>query len=193
MYLYLDIAADGSCTTGSTTLQPVYQRGGSYSTTNGQFTFNYKEMTGKVGNGSTAVQSYRVFVGEVTVAGNVVTAITWYALNGEAVVSTGQANASTVNTLNHNLGISVGAIQDVQMSLVCISAEAGWSAGDEIPIVPNYYDGVSSRYFGIGLYSSKTLNLITGSNGAIVLNKTGGATPITGTSWYFKVKVRRGW
>src|SRR4030042_3951719 len=51
MYLYLDIAADGTCTTGSTILAPVSQFGGTYSVTSGQFTFNIQEMVGKVGNG----------------------------------------------------------------------------------------------------------------------------------------------
>jgi len=82
MYLYIDIAADGTCTTGSTTLEPIYQNGGTYSTTNGQNTFNIQEMTMKVGNGSTASTVYRVFVGLVTVSGNVTTLIRWFAIMG---------------------------------------------------------------------------------------------------------------
>lgn len=104
MYAYLDIAADGTCTTGSTTLAPVYQFGGTYSTTSNQFTFNIQEMTGKVGNGSTAAQTYRVFVGEVTVASGVVTAITWYALMGRYKKS---AQALTIGmnvSMAHNIG-----------------------------------------------------------------------------------------
>lgn len=104
MYLCLDIAADGSCTTGSTTLVPVYQWGGTYSTTSGQFTFNIQEMTGKVGNGSTAAQTHRVFVGEVTVAGNVVTAITWYALMGRYDSGWFAISATSSYNKSHNLG-----------------------------------------------------------------------------------------
>ena len=39
-YLYMDIAANGTVTLGATTLAPVTQFGGTYSTTTGQFTFN---------------------------------------------------------------------------------------------------------------------------------------------------------
>ena len=104
MYLYLDIAADGTCTTGSTTLAPVYQEGGTYSTTSGQFTFNISEMVGKVGDGSAANQAYRVYVGQVTVSGNVVTAIAWYALRGRYESPWFAVSASTAYARNHNLG-----------------------------------------------------------------------------------------
>jgi len=82
MPLYLDLAADGTCTTATANLMPVYRLAGADVVTNGQFTFNVSEMSGKVGNGSAAAQIYRVCVGEVTVSGGVVTAIKWYALKG---------------------------------------------------------------------------------------------------------------
>jgi len=104
MYAYLDIASDGTCTTGSTTLAPVYQFGGAYSTTNGQFTFNIQEMTGKVGNGTTAAQTYRVFVGEFTVSGGVVTAIIWYALMGRYDSGWFSVAASLQYIKSHNIG-----------------------------------------------------------------------------------------
>lgn len=43
------------------------------STTNGQFTFNYGEMKGYMGNGSTAPQAYIAFVGECVTNGSSVT------------------------------------------------------------------------------------------------------------------------
>jgi len=39
MYAYLDIAADGSCTSGLSTLAPTYRWGGADVVTSGQFTF----------------------------------------------------------------------------------------------------------------------------------------------------------
>jgi hypothetical protein len=104
MYAYLDIAADGTCTTGSTTLAPTYRFGGADVVTSGQFTFNIQEMTGKVGNGATAVQTYRVFVGEVTVAGGVVSAITWYALMGRYDSGWFAVAVATQYIKSHNIG-----------------------------------------------------------------------------------------
>lgn len=125
--LYIDIAADGTCTTGSTTLFPVYQWGGSYSTTNGQFNFNIQEMTGKVGDGSTATQVYRVFVGEVTVSGGVVTAITWYALQGRYNSSRFSVAASTSYSKSHKLGV-----QPYKFLLLGASS----AGGALVPVVP---------------------------------------------------------
>jgi hypothetical protein len=105
MFLYLDIAANGTCTTGSTTLAPTYRWGGADVTTNNQATFNIQEMQMKVGNGATAAQTYRVFVGEVTVAGAVVTAITWYALMGRYSSGRFAIAASTAYNRNHNIGV----------------------------------------------------------------------------------------
>src|SRR5208283_4896979 len=79
MYLYVTISG-GTLTTASTTLQPIYEWGGTPSTTNGQLTFNIQQMVGYLGNGSTAPQTAWVAVGEVQVSGSVVSQITWYAL-----------------------------------------------------------------------------------------------------------------
>ena len=106
MYLFLDITSVGVVTTGSTTLEPTYRWGGADVVTNLQNTFNIQEMTMKVGNGSTAAQVYRVFVGEVTVAGGVVTAITWHALMGRYQSAlTALPSASTRTAFSHNLGV----------------------------------------------------------------------------------------
>lgn len=106
-YLYADIAADGSVTFGKTTFAPIYQFGGSYSTTNGQFVFNIQDMVGKVGNGSSAVQTYRVFIGEAVTSGGVVTSVVNYALMGryqspDMVITA--ANAVKYD-FSHNIGV----------------------------------------------------------------------------------------
>jgi hypothetical protein len=158
MYAYLDIAADGTCTTGSTTLAPVYQFGGTYSTTSGQFTFNIQEMIGKVGNGATAAQTYRVFVGEVTVAGGVVTAIIWYALMRRYYGSASVPGNGTAVVLSHNLGVPSNHII-CRYGFACISADAGWGAavGDFIPLGP-LDNGASSAINGFFGRNSATIN-----------------------------------
>lgn len=129
MYLYLDITSGGVVTTGSTTLEPTYQWGGAYSTTNNQNTYNIQECTMKVGNGSTASQVYRVFVGEVTVAGGVTTAITWYQLQGRynsALQAVPSASSST--SFNHNLGCDSRFVEATLKARINASFN-GFSAG----------------------------------------------------------------
>jgi hypothetical protein len=134
-YLYLDIASDGTCTTGSTTVLPTYRWGGADVVTTNQFTFNIQEMTGKVGNGATAAQTYRVFVGEVVASGTV-SAITWHQMNGRYVapVGTNPNNSNTAVSLNHNIGNS---LVTVRHQWICNSAEAGYSVGDPVDSIMN--------------------------------------------------------
>lgn len=130
MYLYVDVGSDGSLTAGSGTLAPTYQWGGTYSTTSGQFTFNIQEMVGKVGNGSTAAQTYRVYVGQVTVAGNVVTAIVWYQLMGRfrSASTAGLPALNSATSVTHNLGFKPKITQFIG---TCTTTDNGWSVGDE--------------------------------------------------------------
>lgn len=189
-YLYLTVNADGTCTTGSTTLAPVYQQGGTYSTTNGQFTFNVAEMVGKVGDGSVANQAYRVFVGEVTVAASVVSAIIWYALRGEAVVETGTLAVSTAYALNHYLGYRP---RRVTMAIVNVTTELNWAPGDEIQVQPNYNDGSASRVFGMGA-QRLAARIVTGPQVLIVPNGSASTLgPITMANWKFRLYFGRGW
>ena len=134
MYLYLDITSGGVVTTGSTTLAPNYQWGGTYSTTNNQNTYNIQECTMKVGNGATAAQVYRVFVGEVTVAGGVVTAIVWYALMGRYDSGYFAIAASTGYTKSHNIG-------SVPLSAMCWVAVSGSRVQPNTFIFTSVYSG----------------------------------------------------
>lgn len=147
MFLYLDITSGGVVTTGSTTLEPTYQWGGTYSTTNLQNTFNIQEMTMKVGNGSTASQVYRVFVGEVTVAGSVVTAITWYQTMGRynsALQAVPAASSST--SFNHNIGCDSRFIEAV-LKVRINSAFNGFSAG-AVWRAFSVYSGAAAQWNG---------------------------------------------
>jgi hypothetical protein len=187
MYLYLDIAENGACTPGSTTLAPTYRWGGADVTTNNQFTFNAQEMVGKVGNGSAAVQTHRVFVGKVTVAGNVVTAITWFAVMGRyrAPLGTAVPAAVTPVSLNHNIGCPLLRIRNV---FECVTNDANYVVGDE-------YDahsiiGSSTVTFA-GTSTADTVGFILNTS-ANIFNKTSGATAtMTTTRWNYRPIVER--
>jgi hypothetical protein len=78
MYLYVDITpGTGVLTAGASTLAPVYGNGVP-STTTGQFTYVLSEGIAYVGNGGTAAPAPRVYLGQVSVAGGVVTGVQWY-------------------------------------------------------------------------------------------------------------------
>lgn len=145
--LYLDIAPDGSCVSASAATMPVYQEGGAYSTTSGQFTFNIQEMTGKVGNGASSAQTYRVAVGEVTVSGNVVTAIVWYALNGRYMSAETTGAASTTTSFNHNIGVPARQIAH--------SAKFKWNAATNGDFVQNAYYQLSGILAGNNAASTR--------------------------------------
>jgi hypothetical protein len=208
MYLYLTVNADGTCTPGSTTLEPVYQQGGTYSTTNGQSTFNIQEMTMKVGNGSSAAQAYRVFVGEVTVAGNVVTAITWYALMGRYIGAWTSTipGTNTEVTENHNLGLGSGAGAGYaapgiagKLALRCDSADTGYAAGEIFhgamtqPSAGNYAlltPRLRKNTLALRTGASIAFLWMNASTGALAYTGGGG---VTSASWSYRFEVSRTW
>ncbi len=130
-YLYANIAANGAITFGATTLAPVYQWGGSYSTTNGQHTFNIQEMVMKVGNGSVASQAYRVFIGEAVTGASSVSSVVNYALMGRYTSGLNSLPGTGVAiNMNHNIGVMP---MSSRVMLQCQTAEFGYSVGDEVP------------------------------------------------------------
>lgn len=164
MYLYATINVDGTCTLGSTTLLPTYQFGGTFSTTAGQYTYNIQQMQMQVGNGTTAAQSYTVFVGEVTVASSLVSAITWYALMGRSYRTIASPAASTNYTAVHNIGLQPQFVETIT-GFVDTSAVFWQSAAN------GYTSGADSAagYGGLlYLYSNRLTSLTsTGSNFAV--------------------------
>jgi hypothetical protein len=177
MYLYVDIAG-GVATTGSGTLAPAYQWGGTYSTTSGQFTFNIQEMIGKVGNGSSAVQTNRVYVGEVTVAGGVVTAITWYALQGRYNSGRFAVAASTAYAKSHNIGVRPMTVQ----------ARGATTSNGDLYDFENVYN---SAYYGGWLSSITRLSasLLAGNGNIRVLTAVN--TPSNASE--AEITCLRGW
>ena len=192
MYLYVDVAS-GVLTPGSTTLAPTYQWGGTYSTTNGQNTYNIQEGVMKAGNGSAANAVTRVFVGQVTVAGGVVTAITWYALNGRFISTDTAITAATRQAFSHNIGTMVGL--RVEAFLVNQSAEQGYTAG---MIVPAYTNGDANA---VGtpagtIEDALTASITPGSNATSfsVTHRTAGTRQAaTNANWKTRLHVFREW
>ena len=188
MYLYVDVSG-GALTPGSTTLAPVYQHGGTYSTTSGQFTFGTQEMVGKVGNGSSAVQTNRVFVGEVTVAGGVVTAITWYALQGRYQGSaTLPANGSTV-AFSHNVGMPAQHLE-VDAVAVATATDGVAAAGEAISASINNFVGALGRGFG-GWFSGNNTWTFKSVVDEFVGSVGNGSS--SNSNYTLRVSVRRKW
>jgi hypothetical protein len=188
MFLYLDIAADGTCTTGSTTLAPTYRWGGADVTTNNQHTFNIQEMQMKVGNGSTASQTWRVFVGEVTVSGSVVTAITWYALMGRYQSPNQSITLSSYTSISHNIGCSPLVLSTV---FVCLTTDVGYAVGNE---VRNAITGSTASHPVQPVSTGRTTCGQPIGPGVSMLNGSTGATSgITTTSWNWRIDADRGW
>lgn len=192
MYLYMDIDAAGVITTGSTTLNRIEQWGGTYSTTNGQNTYNIQEMTMKVGNGSSAIQVYRVFVGEVTVSGGVVTAITWYALMGryESAWTNTLPGANTAISSNHNIGITP---RNKKLVCECLTTEGGYLVGDVAVFCTwagSYCTSTDSPWV-----NRTSVGFTTGATTAFAgttKNTLGGLGP-TAANWKYKFTADRGW
>lgn len=188
MYLFVDVNSDGTCTTGSGTLAPTERPGGADVVTNNQFTFNYNEMVGKVGNGTTAVQTYRTYVGQVTVSGGVVTAIVWYALNrrftGPWVATLPAAQALTTGT--HNLGTQEYI---AQFEAECTTANVGYAVGDRVDLLVAGLGGTNVYPIGIRK-GSLTLSIQTagGSSTPFLIpdGTTGNGTALTNASWKYR-------
>ena len=196
MYLYMDIAANGTCTTGSTTLQPAYKFGGTSSAVSGQFTFQIQQMAGFVGNGSAANQTYRVFIGEVTVAGAVVTAITWYALLGRytSAFVLNLPNVSTATLFSHNLG-TIEIYGSRVLEIECTTIDNGYAVGDRLTNISAYNAGTGqSSPVTIDVTSRISAQYATSGSQPLVVPKTGGAFALlTQNSWKYRMLLFRGW
>lgn len=188
MHLYCDVTAAGVVSTGSCTLAPVEQFGGSYSNTSGQHTYNVQEGTMKVGTGAAATQVYRNFVGEVTVAGNVVTAITWYGLKRRyRSPATALPAISTAATFNHNLGTTL--VSRKTLIGICKTAELGYAIGDKTTIVMASASGRSAGDT-LTITGRNTATINGGSAGWYVSKKSatiGDESQVTVANWDVEV------
>lgn len=194
MYLGVTVNSDGTLTEFSSTLQPVYQFGGTYSITNNQRTFNQQAWVMKVGNGASAVQSYDVFFGEVTVAGGVVTAITWYGLMGRYVApwTATLPGLGTLTTFNHNLGINPDP-DTVGLETECTTTDAGYAVGDRQTDSSFLMNG--GAIGPVPKFATRlTCGFTTGNTTSMaIVNKASGAyVATTSASWKYRMVANRG-
>jgi hypothetical protein len=188
-YLYADIGVDETVTLGATTLAPNYQFGGTYSTTANQFTFNICDMVGKVGNGSTAAQAYRVFIGEAVTSGGTVTSVTNYALQGRYVSTEQTMTINSLLTVNHNLGVLPRLIN---APLICKTAEASYVVGDIVHTYTSSYSG--GIYNGASCQKTNKSIIFIQPQAYIVFNKSSYAyANCTVANWRIILEVFRGW
>lgn len=191
-YLYVDVAANGTLTTGVTTVAPVYQPGGTPAVTSGLFTFNYGEMRGYLGNGSTAPQGYRVYVGEGTGNGTNVASIVAYALNGiydSGYTATLPGNAS-LTSKNHNLGTPNGI---ARMWFKCGTAELGLAVGDEFYNVAANETNVMPFQYVLSRLSVSVRASANALPWRILNQTTGSGANLTLANHSYKFIVMRGW
>jgi hypothetical protein len=182
VYLSVDLSCGaGVCTLTptSTTVAPVYQFGGLASVSSNAFTYNISEARGYCGNGSAAVQCYRVFVGEVTTNGSGVTASVAYAYNGlyDSGWTQNLPATSTVTSKNHNIGTNLIL---PRMVLENTTADDGYAVGDQVTLVSQ-------------ISYTRLATSFSQSNSQIAMVPKGGGAPValTQNSWKWKSVVQR--
>jgi hypothetical protein len=194
-YLFADIAADGTITFGKTTIAPAYQFGGAYSTTNGAFTFNISEMVGKLGNGSAANQTYRVYIGEAVCGASTVTSVVNYALRGvyQSPWTATLPALSTTVAFAHKIGTM--EIHDTGLfEIECTTTNNGYGVGERIQN-PHLSGGGAYMPVMASLNDRNTATVAAGSTGGWYSPPKGGGgtTLLTGASFKYRFKLKRNW
>jgi hypothetical protein len=196
-FLYVTVNADGTLTTGSTILAPVYQLGGTPATTSGQFTFNIAEMKGYLGNGSTAPEAFVVFVGEAATDGSGVISTVAYGYKGryESAFTATLPGASTAIGANHNLGVKP---RHFKLVLENTTTNLGYAVGDQL------IEGVMGQLSTTQVVTltpwvnTKSGGIVTGDGGSgsfFASNRTspGAYQSLTLASWKYGFTADRGW
>lgn len=194
-YLYITISALGVLTTGSTTLLPVYQSGGTPSVTTGQATFNTQSMIMYLGNGSAAVPTYLVFVGEAVTSGGNVTSTISYALMRRYLgtyTATLPSPATSVSQ-SSNIGFTFGVKSWLEIE--CTTIDNGYAVGDVMPDCLTSNGTVS--YALSARRTRNTVEVTTGTNTTnafIAANKsTGAQVALTNASWKYRLFAVSTW
>ena len=103
-----------------------------------------------------------------------------------ATIDTVTISASTITTSAHGLG---AAPTKIQVSVVCITAEQGWSVGDEIYTFSNYYDGTNNRRLFVGADATNIIIITSTALIALVHKTTGTAVVPTYNYWKFRIRA----
>lgn len=192
-YLGLQVNADGTCSVVQTPVGLAYPFNSTPSVSNGQFTFNQQQMIMYLGNGSVATPNYYVFVGEVTIAGGVVTAITWYNILGQ--YASGYTNtlpgANSGATVNHRLGLVPG---NITLQIKNLTAEFGFTVGSVVSTSILTNNGTAVSPIPVWATSLQG-NFKTGSSTAFAItrNDTGAQATLTAANWAYQIIATRGW
>ena len=191
-FLYVTISG-GTMTPGKTLLAPIYQWGGTPSTTSGQFTFNISEMRGYLGNGSTAPQTNLVFVGEAATDGSAVISTVAYAYSGryESGYTDTLPSGSTAVSRDHNIGTMPRVLE---FRIQNKTSEAGYAVGDDLGKDSLYdYDGANIGTAAL-CATARTASIIASSTPWLVRNKsTGAQVTLTAANWKYQIIAERGW
>lgn len=182
---YVDVASNGTMTTGVTTLTPVYQFGGTPSTTSGQATFNIQQMQMFVGNGSTAPQTYRVFLWEGTGNGANVASIVAYAYQGRYDSGFYSIANNTLYAKTHNLGV----FPLLQTQVVSQNSDgSGWC------VFMGVYGDSTGTNQGTSIVTCgrTSIQIRTGLNYVAIFTDSTGAQN-TPSSGYARQILSRGW
>ena len=190
-YLYINALAG---TTGATILQPIYQFGGTPAVTSGQFTFNISQMTGYLGNGTAAVATPIVFVGEAVAGASTITSTVAYAYNGLYISPLQDGNVISSGftlSLNHNLGMNQLGYS-TRWTLVNITSNLGYTAGQEIELTPVGF-GNTQIWATAGLMTRNTTQIVTNSSFApyLIPASGGGDNSVNTSDWDLRLYVRR--
>jgi hypothetical protein len=191
-YLYVDVAANGVMTPGSTVIAPIYQQGGIPAVVANQATFNTQQMQMFVGNGGTAPQAYRVFVGEVVTGAAIVTSTVAYAYMGQNIIQSATLASTTLYSYNHQIG--VGIVPRCEYALKCVTANNGWAVGDEVNRWIDGKTGISDTSLVVGIDAKTVLGIVADNSNIAMSSKASAA--IVGTSvtnWQFIFRINRGW
>lgn len=172
-------------------LAPIYQWGGTPSTTNGQYTYNISENQMYYGNGSTAIKVDNiVFLGQVTTSGGNITAASCYPIQG--VYQSPEISLSTGADYAYAHGFGATPF-DWSFSLRNKTADLGWSPNDEIMA----HVGDAGTANSQGAYANATFVGYRSISGYIppIANKSSGAnaTISTPANWRGILRARRGW
>ncbi|MGO4337882.1 hypothetical protein AB4037_23480 [Labrys sp. KB_33_2] len=188
-YLGVTISS-GALTPVSTTLLPIYQRGGPISITNGQYTFDVVGMQMYLGNGTVANPVNVVFVGEVVTSASSVTSTVAYAYQGYFKGNTTFPSSGSVRTaFAHNLGVPNDQYS-VRAQLLNGTAEANYSPGQ----ITDFATQATGGWFWTDPSTKEDRNTSSTTLGpsSQILNRTTGATASpTPANWNFIVTVSR--
>jgi len=189
LFLGMTIAADGTATLFSTATAPVYQRGGSPSTTNGQYTYIIAERTMYLGNGTTADKVYAVFVGECVTSGSGVTSTAAYAYEGRyRSPQTAIPVGGSITTFTHNVGVRPDFFD---LHIVNLTSQHGYSPGD---VLRGFNDVTGNNQVSMGMVAGRnSAQALYNTTLVIPVRTTGALAAITRTSWEYIFYADRGW